>query len=65
MNILNYLVTALSISAILTVIPFILGYRNKGDGAKQKGYWKMSCVFGGITVVIGIVTLVLMLPFFT
>ena len=29
MNLLNYLVTALSISVIMTLIPFILGYRNK------------------------------------
>lgn len=64
MNLLNYLVTALSISVIMTLIPFILGYRNKGNEGKQKGYWKLSCVFGGITVALGIVVLVLMLPFF-
>jgi hypothetical protein len=64
MNILNYLATALSISAIMTVIPFILGYRNKGNAAKQKNYWKISCLFGAVTVVIGLVTLILMLPFF-
>lgn len=64
MNILNYLGTALSISAIMTIIPFILGYRNKGNVQKQKNYWKMSCLFGAVTVVIGAVMLILMLPFF-
>ncbi|EOS23058.1 hypothetical protein C806_03161 [Lachnospiraceae bacterium 3-1] len=64
MNLLNYLVTALSISVIMTLIPFILGYRNKGNEGKRKGYWKLSCVFGGITVALGVVALVLMLPFF-
>ena len=64
MNLLNYLATALSISAVMTIIPFILGYRNKGDEAKRKYYWKMSCLFGGITVALGIAALVLMLPFF-
>ncbi len=64
MNILNYLAAALSITAIMTIIPFILGYRNKGNEKKQKYYWKMSCLFGGITVVIGAAALILMLPFF-
>ena len=64
MNVLNYLVTALSVSVIMTLTPFILGYRNKGNGETQKGYWKMSCVFGGITVALGVVVLILMLPFF-
>ena len=64
MSVLNYLVTALSVSVIMTLTPFILGYRNKGNGEKQKGYWKMSCVFGGITVALGVVVLILMLPFF-
>ncbi len=64
MNILNYLATALSISAIMAIIPFILGYRNKGNAKKQKNYWKMSCLFGAVTVVIGVAALILMLPFF-
>ena len=62
MNLLNYLGTALSISAVLTIISFILGYQKKGEKERQKSYWKMSCVFGGITVVLGIVMLLVMLP---
>lgn len=64
MGLSDYLGTALGISAVMAVIPFILGYRNKGDHEKQKGYWKISCIFGGITVVLGIAALVAMLPGF-
>lgn len=58
----DYLETALSVSVAMAVIPFILGYREKGNLKKQKRYWKISCIFGGISVVLGIAALVVMLP---
>lgn len=61
MKLLDYLGTALSISAVMTIISFIIGYRNKEKKEKQKSYWRMSCVFGGITIVIGLAALILML----
>ena len=62
MGLADYLGTALSVSVMMAVIPFILGYREKGNLKKQKRYWKISCIFGGISVVLGIAALAVMLP---
>ena len=62
MGLVDYLGTALSVSVVMAVIPFILGYREKGNLKKHKRYWKISCIFGGISVVLGIAALVVMLP---
>lgn len=64
MNLLNYLGTAVSVFAVLTIISFILGYQKKEDQENRRRYWKMGCVFGGITIVAGIVMLLVMLPLF-
>lgn len=61
MKLLDYLGTALSISAIMTIISYIMSYRNKGNEGKQKNYWKICCLFGGITIAVGIAALVVML----
>ena len=37
MKLLDYLGTALSISAIMAIISYIMSYRNKGNEGKQKG----------------------------
>ena len=54
MKLLDYLGTALSISAIMAIISYIMSYRNKGNEEKQKNYWRICCLFGGITIVVGI-----------
>ncbi len=62
MGLADYLGTALGVSVLMAAVPFILGYQNKGNREKQKRYWKISCVFGGITVVLGLAALAAMLP---
>ena len=61
MKLLDYLGTALSISAIMAIIAYIMSYRNKGNEGKQKNYWRICCLFGGITIAVGIAALVVML----
>ena len=61
MKLLDYLATALSISAIMAIISYIMSYRNKGNEEKQKNYWRICCLFGGITIVVGIGALAAML----